>query len=102
MLVVRIRNPPSTMKAMAIVAVAMTAVFTPRCRLATASSTKYLSARIRSGRNRGCALVGVDQLAVVYGNRAAAHPVDQIAIVRRDEDGRPARIDFAEKVHDVE
>src|SRR5688572_22212429 len=96
---VRIRKPPSTTNATVMVAVAISAVLKPRQRLAVASSKKYLSARIRS---RFCALVAVDQFAVVERDDAAADAPDQVPIVCGHEHGRAARVHFAQQIHDVE
>ena len=41
-------------------------------------------------------------LAVLELDDAAADPLDQLAIVRRDEHGGAARVDVAEQVHDLE
>ena len=56
----------------------------------SASSKKYLSARIGSRGGRRGALVGVDQPAVIDRDGAAADAVNQLAIVRRDR-GRSCR-----------
>ena len=41
-------------------------------------------------------------MAVIERQRAAADPPDQLAIVRRHDHGRAARVDLAEQVHDFE
>ena len=92
MLVVSIRNPPSTRNAAAIVAVAMSAgpVAAPQAgkRLVEEVSKRRASLSVvLNGATRG-AFVGVDQPAVIQRDRAAAHAANQFAIVGRHEHGR--------------
>src|SRR2546428_1902397 len=87
------RNPPRTSSASAIVNIDRRPAWRPRHRLKAASSIAYRNARMSGD---------LDDAAVIEDDGAPAHAPDELAIVRRDDDRRAARVDLAEQVHDLE
>ena len=87
------RKKPSTNRPAAIVSIERAAGRRPRHRLAAASREEILQ-RAHLG--------DLHDVPVIERQRAAADAANQLAVVRRDDDGRAARVDLAKQIHDLE
>ena len=64
--------------------------------------TRLLERVAESALMRGRGVRRLQHPAVLEMDRPPVHPLDQLAIVRRDEHRRAARVDVAKQVHDLE
>ena len=90
------RNPPSVRNAIAIVPIETSADRPDRRRL----TQRFFERVADDGHGAGSGVPAMP--AVLELNDAAADPLDQLAIVGRDQHRRAARVDVAEQVHDLE
>src|SRR5882672_1521600 len=110
------RKKPSTKRPAAMVSIESAAARRLRHRLSLASLKKYCRALtsgplptsvairppLRPALLRCSSLGHLHHAAVIERQRSSADAANELPIVRGDEDGRAARVDLAEQIHDLE